>query len=151
VRIITPQPLVSSWSAMVAYLFVSPCAFWTSASNPASVKAFVSAGRSPFSHRGDEAESGRITQAREAVVAPPVPPPPEEQPDNASADAETTTAIGIHDFNFMAQPFFDEGEASALSALGFECWHRESEATHVAKDTTIHNSSITNTRDSAPK
>ena len=30
----TPQPLVSCWSAMVAYLLVSFCAFWMSVSKP---------------------------------------------------------------------------------------------------------------------
>src|SRR5882757_5027673 len=99
----TPQPLVSSWSAIVAYLLVSPWAFWMSASKPASVNAFCSAGRSPFSQRGEDAESGRMTQARVEAVEPP--PPLDAQPASRNADAATATTIEIDEEVFTSLPF----------------------------------------------
>src|SRR6056300_11663 len=54
---------------MVAYLAVSDCAFWMSASYPAAVSAFSKAGRSPGSQRVPLSASGRITQARPAVAS----------------------------------------------------------------------------------
>ncbi len=76
---------------MVTYLLVTPYAFWMSASKPASVNAFCSGGRSPFSQRGDDAESGRMTQARVALLEPPV--LPDAQPVSSNADAATATTI----------------------------------------------------------
>src|SRR5690349_9223764 len=102
----TPQPLESCWSAMVAYLDSSPSAFWMSDSNPASVNAASRAGRSPDSQRGDDAESGRMMQARAAASSPP-PPSPEvpEQPARTSAVAEAATAIEINEDFFTSLPF----------------------------------------------
>src|SRR5689334_24204060 len=98
----TPQPLVSCWSAMVAYLLVSPWAFWMSASKPASLRAAAIAGRSPFSQRGDEAVSGRMTQARVEALSPPEPEPdPPEQAARASEATPATTTAAMRDF-FMA-------------------------------------------------
>src|SRR6187402_1889835 len=100
----TPQPWVSSWSAMVAYLLVSHWAFWMSASKPASLNAFARAGRSLFSQRGDDAESGRMTQARLADEPPPE--LPVEQPASSSAAALTATAIEINEDFFTSLPFW---------------------------------------------
>ena len=73
----TWQPLVSCWSASVAYLPVSFRAFWMSVSKPIASKAFCRAGRSPFSQRLDESASGSMTQARLAAASlPPVASPP---------------------------------------------------------------------------
>ena len=58
---------------MVAYLLVSPCAFWMSVVKPAFLNAASRAGRSPFSQRFDDAASGRMTQARLAAAAEPDP------------------------------------------------------------------------------
>src|ERR1700712_916072 len=98
----TPQPLVSCWSAIVAYLLVSPCAFWTSALKPASVNALVRAGRSRLSQRGDEAESGRMTQARVEAEDPPLVLLPEAQPASSNADAATATTIEIDEEVFTS-------------------------------------------------
>src|SRR3954469_14446409 len=91
----TPQPLVSCCCARVAYLLVSPCAFWMSVVKPASLKAFSSAGRSPFSHRLDEAASGRMTQAR-FWASPPEPeaefPPPPLFDEHAARTRTLTVA-----------------------------------------------------------
>jgi hypothetical protein len=65
----TEQPLVSCWSASVAYLPVSFRAFWMSVWKPISLNDFSRAGRSPFSQRLDESASGSITQARFAAAA----------------------------------------------------------------------------------
>jgi hypothetical protein len=89
---------------MVAYFDSSPSAFWMSDSKPASVNAFSRAGRSPPSQRGDDAESGRMMQAR-AVVSPPVLPPVPEHPASSSADAEAATAIEINEDFFTSLPF----------------------------------------------
>src|SRR6478735_10914214 len=68
-RSITLQPLVSCWSARVAYLPVSLRAFWMSVWKPIALNEDSSAGRSPFSQRLDESASGSITQARLAAAA----------------------------------------------------------------------------------
>ena len=57
---------------MVAYWVVLLWAFWMSAVKPASVSALFRAGRSPFSQRGEDSVSGRITQARFETALPPV-------------------------------------------------------------------------------
>src|ERR1700754_4931559 len=101
----TPQPLLSCWSAIVAYLLVSPWAFWMSASKPASVNALSSAGRSPFSQRGEDAASGRMTQARVEAASVAPPPPVPEQPVSTSAAALAATAIEIHEDFFTSLPF----------------------------------------------
>jgi len=88
-------------------LLVSPCAFWMSAVKPAAVNAAVRAGRSPFSHRGDDAESGRMTQALLGVAAGLllVLLPPDAHPLSSNAEAETTTATEIHEEDFISLPF----------------------------------------------
>jgi hypothetical protein len=70
------------------------------------VNAFVRAGRSPFSQRGEEAESGRMTQARVEALVPPLLEP--EQPVSSRADAEMTTATEIHEDVFISLPFWYE-------------------------------------------
>src|ERR1700733_3922194 len=102
----TPQPLASCWSAIVAYFDSSPWAFWMSDLKPASVNAFSRAGRSPDSQRGDEAVSGRMMQAR-ASDEPPLSPPVAgaEQPARMSAEAEAATAIEINEDFFTSLPF----------------------------------------------
>src|SRR6187397_2494044 len=67
-RSITLQPLVSCWSARVAYLPVSFRAFWMSVSKPIALNCDSSAGRSPFSQRLDESASGSMMQARLAAA-----------------------------------------------------------------------------------
>src|SRR6478609_6813701 len=103
----TPQPLLSCWSAIVAYLLVSPWAFWMSASKPASVIAVSSAGRSPFSQRGEDAASGRMTQARVAVASSELPPSPPllEHPASNSIDAPARAVIEINEVFFIVLPF----------------------------------------------
>src|SRR6478672_11037085 len=68
-RSITLQPLVSCWSARVAYLPVSFRAFWMSVSKPIALNCDSRAGRSPFSQRLDESASGSMMQARFAAAA----------------------------------------------------------------------------------
>src|SRR6476469_3570236 len=86
-RSMTEQPLVSCWSASVAYLPVSLRAFWMSVVKPISLNDFSSAGRSPFSQRLEESASGSITQARLAAAAevdPELPLPESSLPQAAS-------------------------------------------------------------------
>jgi hypothetical protein len=77
-----------------------------SAVKPASVNAFWRAGRSPFSQRGDDAVSGRITQARFEVVDPPEAVVVLEQPASNIADAAKATTIEIDEDFFMSLPFY---------------------------------------------
>src|SRR6478735_2108156 len=85
-RSITLQPLVSCWSARVAYLPVSLRAFWMSVWKPIALKELSRAGRSPFSQRLDESASGSITQARLAAAeADPVAALPESSSDPQAA------------------------------------------------------------------
>src|SRR3954447_20560604 len=98
----TPQPLVSCCCAIVEYLLVSPCAFWMSVVKPASSNAFFRAGRSPFSHRLEDAASGRMTQAR--FSAPPLPPDAESPPPplfEHAARARTLTAANVASPEFL--------------------------------------------------
>src|SRR5690554_1523466 len=93
-----------------------------SASNPASVNAIWSAGRSPFSQRGEDAESGRITQARAAVVES-SPVPPDAHPASNSADADNATATEVHEEVFISLPFWSEVQHFLVSTLSVERWH----------------------------
>src|SRR6478735_7700666 len=85
----TPQPLVSCWSAIVEYLLTSPWAFWMSASKPAASRPSWRYFLSKFSQRGEDAASGRMTHARLAASEPPSVLPPSllllEQPARAMA------------------------------------------------------------------
>src|SRR5690606_23374055 len=101
----TPQPLVSSWSPMVENLLTSPWAFWMSASKPAAVRPSWRYLRSKSSQRLEEAESGRMTQARLPAASPPVsppvfvPPPEPAQPASSmAADADRAAAATSEDF-----------------------------------------------------
>src|SRR6187431_574956 len=96
----TPQPLVSCWSAIVAYLSLSPWAFWTSASNPAASSPSWRYLRSRSSQRFEDTESGRITHARPASAAPlslGVPPPELEQPASRTTAALASAAAARSD------------------------------------------------------
>src|SRR6476469_10600539 len=94
----TPQPLVSCWSAMVEYSLTSPWAFWMSAVKPAASRPCCRYLRSKFSQRGDDAASGRITHERPAAADVPllvgVPPPEPEQPASNTTAAPASAAAG---------------------------------------------------------
>src|SRR3954453_11794092 len=118
----TPQPLVSCCCAIVEYLLVSPCAFWISVVKPASLNAFSRAGRSPFSHRLEEAASGRITQAR--FSAPPLLPEAESPPPplfEHAARARTPTAANVASPEFLRFTT----KTSAFSEEGAKCVSRD--------------------------
>ena len=93
---------------MVAYLLVSPCAFWMSVSKPAASRPSCRYGRSLFSQRGDDAASGRMTQARaaaaSAVSVDPPPPPPLEQPASSSAEIPANAAADTNEDLFIVLP-----------------------------------------------
>src|SRR3954462_15941134 len=61
---------------MVENFALSPCAFWMSASRPAPSKASLRYLRSAFSHRFEDAVSGRITPTLAVVSDAELPPPP---------------------------------------------------------------------------
>ena len=112
---ITPQPLLSCWSAIVAYFSVSFWAFWMSAVKPAAVSALFRAGRSPLSQRGDDSVSGRMTQARlaTAFVAPPellvLPGPAAEHPARARVERAATATIPMIVLFKASLPFIRRG------------------------------------------
>src|SRR3954449_3386124 len=132
----TPQPLVSCCWARVAYLPVSPWAFWMSVSKPASLNAASRAGRSPFSHRLEEAASGRITQARFWAALPPEAELSPLSPLEHAARMRTLTvaSAATPDFlRFTATSAFSEGGAKVCFARSW-CALRHSRAVGGSAD-----------------
>src|SRR4029453_15385162 len=126
-RTLTPELIIPS--GMVWNFALSPCAFWTSYSTPASLNAFSRNGRSAVSQRAEEAVSGRITPIlpAEALAVPPPPLPlsPESSSPQAlrvSTPATPTASTATNCLRMRSGPFRADRRCAGRRASG----HRDS-------------------------